>query len=76
MGLMSGPGYDQVCVEVYGDVFVGCHSHLRIGSLSTDELETIRNSREAFAVEKVVELGYCATCPQDCIYRPATARLD
>lgn len=67
---------DHIYVEVNGDVFVCCHSHLRIGSLSTDDIETIWNSREAFAVEQDVELGYCATCPRDCIYRPATARYD
>ncbi len=64
---------DCVYVEVNGDVFVCCHSHLRIGSLVEHDIETIWSGREAYTVERDVSSGQCATCPHDCIYRPATA---
>jgi len=65
---------DRLFIEVNGDVFVCCHSHLCIGSLLDNDIETIWRSREGYAVERDVSTGQCATCPQDCIYRPATVR--
>ena len=65
---------DSLFVEVNGDVFVCCHSHICIGSLATDDINTIWQSQAGYAVEKDVSTGQCATCPQDCIYRPATVQ--
>jgi hypothetical protein len=61
-------------IEVNGDAFVCCHSHLPIGSLRDNDVETLWKSPAAYAVERDVSSGQCATCPQDCIYRPATLR--
>ncbi len=63
-----------IFVEVNGTVYVCCHSHVAIGSLVRDDIETIWNSPAAFAVARDVAGGHCASCPQDCIYRPATVR--
>ena len=63
-------------VEVNGDAFVCCHSHLSIGSLREADIETLWTSPAAYALEKDVSGGQCATCPQDCVYRPATLSAD
>jgi len=65
---------DSIFVEVNGDVFVCCQSHIRIGSLKDQDIESIWRSREGYAVEADVVSGQCATCPQDCVYRPPTVK--
>jgi len=65
---------DSVFVEVNGDVFVCCQSHMRIGSLQDQDIESIWCSREGYAVEADVATGQCATCPQDCVFRPPTVQ--
>ncbi len=65
---------DSIFVEVNGDVFVCCQSHMRIGSLQDQDIESIWCSDEGYAVEADVTSGQCATCPQDCVFRPPTVR--
>jgi MoaA/NifB/PqqE/SkfB family radical SAM enzyme len=61
-----------VFVEVNGTVYACCHSHVAIGSLRQDTIETIFSSAAARAVAADVRTGRCASCPRDCIYRPPT----
>lgn len=63
---------NAIFVEVNGTVYACCHSHVAMGSLLEDDIETIWNARPAHAVSNDVSTGCCASCPQDCIYRPAT----
>jgi MoaA/NifB/PqqE/SkfB family radical SAM enzyme len=65
------PDHD-IFVEVNGTVYVCCHSHVAIGSLKQDTIETIFSSDAARAVAIDVRTGTCASCPRDCIYRPPT----
>ncbi len=66
---------DSIYVETNGDVFVCCHSHVGLGSLRTDDIETIWRSPAARAVQHDVSGGRCASCAADCIYRPATVAI-
>ncbi|MHC5109426.1 MAG: radical SAM protein [Planctomycetota bacterium] len=67
---------DALFVEVNGSVFVCCHSHICIGSLRENDVETIWNSHAARAVEIDVCGGTCGTCPTDCIYRTPTVGIN
>ncbi len=64
-----------IFVEANGTVYVCCHSHVALGSLVTDDIQTIWNAPAARAVAHDVQSGRCASCPQDCIYRAPTVRL-
>ena len=66
---------NAVFVEVNDTVYACCHSHIALGSLADDDIETIWHSRPARAVSTDVSTGQCASCPQDCIYRPATVSV-